>query len=88
MCLKAKARARIQEKETIPMKKYAAPELFVDSFAADTMIASANNTKNGNAGNNQNCWGCNESAGATDTNNTQNSCVYTPDNPAVYAMFC
>lgn len=37
------------------MKKYEAPRLFVDSFAADTMIASS--PKNDNAGNNQNCWG-------------------------------
>lgn len=37
------------------MKKYEAPELFVDYFAADTMIASSD-TKNGNPDNNQNCW--------------------------------
>ena len=59
------------------MKKYEAPELHVDEFAPDTMIASSN-TKNGNPDNNQNCWGCNQKAGATDQNNTQNSCIYTP----------
>ncbi len=69
------------------MKKYEAPELFVDEFVPDTMIASSN-TKNGNPDNNQNCWGCNQSAGATDQNNTQNSCVYTPDNAAAYEYFC
>lgn len=69
------------------MKKYEAPELFVDEFVPDTMIAS--NTKNGNADNNQNCWGCNQSAGATDPNNTQNSCVIDPvNNPAAYGMLC
>jgi len=69
------------------MKKYEAPMLQIDEFAPDTMIASSG-TKNGNPDNNQNCWGCNQSAGATDPNNSQNSCVYTPDNPAAYAYFC
>ena len=42
------------------MKKYEAPELFVDEFVPDTMIASGGGgPKNDNAGNNQNCWGCN-----------------------------
>lgn len=43
------------------MKKYEAPQLFVDQFAADSMIASmpGGGPKNGNAGNNQNCWDCN-----------------------------
>lgn len=67
------------------MKKYEAPELFVDEFVPDTMIASSG-TKNDNAGNNQNCWGCNQSAGATDPNNTQNSCAVIPGD-ALYA-FC
>lgn len=46
------------------MKKfYEAPELFVDEYVADTMIASSGtfvqiSPKNGRAGNNQNCWGC------------------------------
>ena len=41
-------------------KKYEAPCLNVDLFAADTMIASYNGgPKNDNAANNQNCWGCN-----------------------------
>ena len=43
------------------MKKYEAPMLFIDEFAADTMIASSipGGPKNDNAGNNQNCWACN-----------------------------
>ena len=67
------------------MKKYEAPKLFVDRFVPDTMIASSG-TKNGNPDNNQNCWGCNASAGATDPNNTQNSCAVIPGD-ALYA-FC
>lgn len=69
------------------MKKYEAPELFVDEYVADTMIASSE-TKNGNPDNNQNCWGCNQSAASTDPNNTQNACFYTPDNAQVYAYYC
>ena len=70
------------------MKKYEAPELFVDEYAADTMIASSGDgdTKNGNPDNNQNCWGCNLSAGATDQGNTENSCAVIPGD-ALYA-FC
>lgn len=41
------------------MKKYQAPQLFIDEYVADTMIASGG-PKNDNAGNNQNCWGCNQ----------------------------
>lgn len=67
------------------MKKYEAPALFVDVYAADTMIASSG-TKNGNPDNNQNCWGCNQAAGATDPGNTQNSCAVIPGD-ALYA-FC
>ena len=37
------------------MKKYEAPKLQVDEIAPDTMIASGG-PKNGNAGNNQDCW--------------------------------
>ncbi len=68
------------------MKKYMAPKLFVDSFAPDTMIASGG-TKNGNPDNNQNCWGCNQSAGGTDPNNQENSCIYLPGTSA-YAQWC
>lgn len=45
------------------MKKYQAPQLFIDEYVADTMIASGGGgggPKNDNAGNNQNCWGCNQ----------------------------
>ena len=46
------------------MKVYEAPKLYVDEYAPDTMIASSGKgPKNGNAGNNQNCWGCNQSFG-------------------------
>ena len=70
------------------MKKYEAPILNVDEFAPDTMIASSD-PKNGNAGNNQNCWGCNQSAGSTDPDNTQNACAIDPqNNPGAYSMFC
>lgn len=43
------------------MKNYEAPELFVDEYVADTMIASSGGggPKNSNAGNNHNCWGFN-----------------------------
>ena len=43
------------------MKKYEAPRLTVQDYAADTMIASSGpvgGPKNDNAGNNQNCWAC------------------------------
>lgn len=63
------------------MKIYEAPELFVDEYVADTMIASAVTgwmPKNENADNNQNCWGCNEvwaqpPAGSTDP--TADACM-------------
>lgn len=67
------------------MKKYEAPQLTVDVFAADTMIASSEGgPKNGNADNNQNCWGCNEKAYAVDG---ENACAATPGT-AVYSAFC
>ncbi len=69
------------------MKKYEAPELFVDTFAADTMIASSR-TKNGNPDNNQNCWGYDQNPGDSDRTGT-NSCVYDPkNNPAAYDYYC
>lgn len=68
------------------MRAYKAPQLYVDEFAADTMIASSG-TKNNNPDNNQNCWGCNQKAAATDPNNTQNSCAYTPGD-GLYEYFC
>ena len=44
---------------------YEAPNLFVDEYVADTMIASSNVTdsaewkpKNGNVTDYKNCWGC------------------------------
>lgn len=70
------------------MKKYNAPKLYVDEYVADTMIASITGSpKNGNAGNNQNCSGCNESAGVTDPNNPENMCVVIKGTPA-YAQWC
>ena len=58
------------------MKKYQAPELFTDNFAADTMIASSGGgPKNDNAGNNQNCWACNNVFGAVEDG--QNACLGT-----------
>jgi len=68
------------------MKKYEAPQLFVDSFAADTMIASGG-PKNGNAGNNQNCSGCKSTAGELDPGNPSNMCIYLPGTDA-YSAFC
>lgn len=76
------------------MKKiYEAPELFVDEYVADTMIASGGSAweaaggigpapKNGNAGNNQNCWGARCIPGAPDPSNPENACSDTPDNKA------
>lgn len=73
------------------MKQYEAPQLFVDEYAADTMIASADpevlDPKNGNPGNNQNCWGCRNTAGATDPNNPTQACAYTPGDGA-YEVWC
>lgn len=67
------------------MKKYVAPELYVDEFAPDTGIASSDGgPKNGNPDNNQNCWGCNMTAGATDG---QNACTYVYGT-AAYDAFC
>lgn len=59
------------------MKKiYEAPELFVDEYVADTMIASSGEEpKNENADNNQNCWGCREFKGDIDGDN---ACVVFP----------
>ncbi len=68
------------------MKKYEAPELHVDEFVPDTMIASSN-TKNGNPDNNQNCWGCRHTPGATDPLNSSNSCIYTPGD-GIYEGYC
>ena len=58
-------------------KTYESPKLFIDEYAADTMIASANGSsaKNGNPANNQNCWGCNEVFGKLDPNNPDNVCL-------------
>ena len=68
---------------------YEAPGLFVDEYAADTMIASNDNTpydwpamggigsspKNGNADNNHNCWGCRDIPGFPDPDNRENACM-------------
>lgn len=74
------------------MKKiYEAPELFVDEYVADTMIASSGSDnfiysdpegedgggpKNNNAGNNQNCWGYNCIPGVAEDG--QNACLGYP----------
>ena len=58
------------------MKKYEAPELHVDEFAPDTMIASmpaGGGPKNDNAGNNQNCWACNTVWGVVEDG--ENACM-------------
>ena len=57
------------------MKAYEAPELFVDEYVADTMIASAGGggPKNDNAGNNQNCWSFNCVPGAVEDG--ENACL-------------
>jgi len=54
------------------MKKYEAPKLTVNIFAADTMIASGI-PKNNNAGNNQNCWACNTVFGKVEDG--ENACL-------------
>ena len=72
------------------MKKYETPELHVDEFAPDTMIASnpsGYTTKNGNPGNNQNCAGCRSTYGALDPQNTDNWCNYLPGS-ATYEAWC
>ncbi len=55
------------------MKKYVAPELHVDEFVPDTMIASSGSPKNENAGNNQNCWACNTVFGKVEDG--ENACL-------------
>ena len=58
------------------MKNYVAPQLFVDEFAADTMIASGlqgGGPKNDHGGNNQNCWGYNCIPGAVEDG--ENACL-------------
>ena len=66
------------------MKKYEAPQLFVDNFAADTTIA-ASTGKNGNPDNNQNCWSCNtylmQQVG-------ENYCLYYPGDSGSYDAYC
>ena len=48
--------------------------LFVDTFVPDTMIASGGGgPKNDNAGNNQNCWGCDTVFGKVEDG--QNACM-------------
>ena len=70
------------------MKKYVAPELYVDEFAPDTGIASSGGSpKNDNAGNNQNCWGCKSAVGELDPGNPTNACAYLPGT-AAYSEFC
>ena len=60
------------------MKVYEAPELFVDEYVADTMIASSgddySHLKNGNF-HNQNCYGCRNYAGDT---YGENLCIMFP----------
>ena len=68
------------------MKKYEAPELFVDVYVADTMIASnLGNPKNGNANNNQNCWSCKSESSL---NADGDACVYWPGDGAFEAAGC
>ncbi len=69
------------------MKKYETPELFVDEFAPDTMIASgdAGNPKNGNADNNQNCWACHSDG---KLNADGDACAYWPGDGAFEASGC
>lgn len=55
-------------------KRYESPQLFVDQYAADTMIASTQGgPKNDNAGNNQNCWDCNTTWGKVEDG--ENACL-------------
>ena len=68
------------------MKPYEAPCLYVDSFAPDTSVASSQ-PKNGNADNNQYCWGCRLSPGATDSQDPTHACCYTPGD-GVYGRYC
>ena len=66
------------------MKAYEAPELFVDEYVADTMIASSGGgtgldiiPKNGAAANNHNCWSCDNYAGEVwyeDKTSSYNAC--------------
>ena len=68
------------------MKKYEAPELHIDNYAADTMIASnESNPKNGNADNNQNCWSC---YSGTQHNADGDACVYWPGDGAFEGAGC
>ena len=55
------------------MKEYVAPQLFVEEYNADIIIASGGGPKNGNAGNNQNCWGANCVPGAVEDG--ENACL-------------
>lgn len=67
------------------MRTYEAPELFVDEYVADTMIASTiggTDPKSGNPDNNQNCWACRYTAGAPDPYSEGNLCLYLPGTKA------
>lgn len=77
-------------------KNYEAPMLFVDEYVADTMIASSEddempflgwNTKNGNAGNNQNCWGCRDVPGQPNPDDPSDACLDYADS-AYNDFFC
>ena len=69
------------------MKNYESPKLYVDEYAADSMVASTT-PKNGNPNNNQNCWGC-DLTPAGSGNGGENACVYDPvNNSAAYDYYC
>lgn len=68
-------------------EKYEAPQLFVEYITGADIIAASDplaDPKNGNAGNNQNCWGCNNAAGEVIG---ENACAIIQGTPA-YEMFC
>ena len=76
-------------------EKYEAPQLFVDEYVADTMIASNGgdydygsvNPKNGNAANNQNCWGCDQVKGQSNGYG-EDICIYYPGDKGTYNAYC
>lgn len=64
------------------MREYEAPKLFVDSFVADTMIASSS-AKNGKG---EQCYGCNQISG--EFSSTGNVCIYAPGSDEAGNAFC
>ena len=72
------------------MKFYIGPFLFDDEDPEEPSgypVGSAI-PKNGNAANNQNCWGCREEAGMPDPGDSNTACCILPSDEAYRTFGC